>query len=205
MEDMYVCKFNDDEEDKQEKKEQIPDPLMEKFLKTRQILLSGEINKELAEKIVRQLLILESDNNKPVYIFIDSPGGDVDAGYAIFDMIRFIDAPVFLVGMGLVASAAALVLLAVPKERRIGLPNSHYLIHQPMSGMKGVATEIEIHAQELAKTRAKINKLISEETGKPFEQVAKDTDRDYWLNAEEAQIYGLINKIVGRRSDLQKA
>jgi len=107
--------------------------------------------------------------------------------------------------MGLVASAAALVLLAVPKERRIGLPNSHYLIHQPMSGMKGVATEIEIHAQELAKTRAKINKLISEETGKPFEQVAKDTDRDYWLNAEEAQIYGLINKIVGRRSDLQKA
>lgn len=205
MEDMYVCKFNDDEEDKQEKKEQMPDPLTEKFLKTRQILLSGEINKELAEKIVRQLLILESDNNKPIYIFIDSPGGDVDAGYAIFDMIRFIDAPVFLVGMGLVASAAALVLLAVPKERRIGLPNSHYLIHQPMSGMKGVATEIEIHAQELAKTRAKLNKLISEETGKPFEQVAKDTDRDYWLNAEEAQTYGLINEIVTRRSDLKKA
>jgi ATP-dependent Clp protease protease subunit len=106
--------------------------------------------------------------------------------------------------MGLVASAAALILLAVPKERRLALPNSQYLIHQPMSGIKGVATDIEIHAQELAKTRAKLNKIISEETGKDLEQVTKDTDRDYWLNAEEAVSYGLVSRIVSKREDLEK-
>ena len=178
------------------------DTLNVKFLKTRQILLSGEIDKNLAEKVIRQLLILESDSEDPVYMYIDSPGGDVDAGYAIFDMIRFIKAPVYTIGMGLVASAAALILLASPKDRRIALPNSHYLIHQPLSGIKGVATEIEIHALELEKIREKLNLLIAEETGKPVEQVKIDTDRDYWLNAEEAKEYGLISRVVSHRSDL---
>ena len=205
MEQKSALWMNDGEEEeyKKNRKDQLPDPLTEKFLKTRQILLSGEINKDLAEKIVRQLLILEADSDKPLYIYIDSPGGDVDAGFAIFDMIRFVKVPVVLIGMGLVASAAALVLLAVPKERRLGLPNSHYLIHQPMSGMKGVATEIEIHAQELAKTRSKLNKLIASETGKPIDQVAKDTDRDYWLNAEEALQYGLLSRIITKRTDVE--
>ena len=131
-------------EDETKKAPEAPNPLQEKFLKTRQIILSGEINKDLAEKIVSQLLILEADDDKKtIYMYIDSPGGDVDAGFAIFDMIRFIKAPVVLIGMGLIASAATLVLLAVPKEMRIGLPNSRYLIHQPMSGMQGVATDIE--------------------------------------------------------------
>lgn len=191
------------EEDEKKAKEAMPDPLAEKFLKTRQILLSGEINEDLAEKIVRQLLILEADSDKPIYIYIDSPGGDVDAGFAIFDTIRFINAPVYTVGMGLVASAASLILLASPKERRMGLPNSHYLIHQPSSGMKGVATDIEIHAAELAKTRAKLNEIISKETGKSIDQVAKDTDRDYWLNADESVKYGLISKVVTKRSELK--
>ena len=200
---MYLIN-NEENDDKKDKKNPENDVLTEKFLKTRQILLSGEINKDLAEKIIRQLLVLESDNDKTIYIYIDSPGGDVDAGYAIFDMIRVIKAPVVIIGMGLIASAAALVLLAVSKENRVGLPNSHYLIHQPMSGMKGVATEIEIHAQELAKTRSKLNKLIAEETGKPIEQVEKDTNRDYWLNAEEAEQYGLISEIIAKRADLKK-
>ncbi len=173
-----------------------------KFLKTRQILLSGEVNKQLAEKIVRQLLILEADSDKPVHVFIDSPGGDVDAGYAIFDMIRFVNCPVFCIGMGLVASAGALILLAADKTRRIALPNSHYLIHQPLSGIKGVATDIEIHAKEIEKTRAKINELIAEQTGKTLEQVVKDTDRDYWLSADEAVDYGLVSRIVKKRGDL---
>ena len=201
----YAIIHNDDDEDEDEKKNdkgKSPDPLAEKFLKTRQILLSGEINKELAEKIVRDLLMMEADSAEPIRMYIDSPGGDVEAGFAIFDMIRFINAPVTLIGMGLVASAAALILLAVPKERRVALPNSQYLIHQPMSGIKGVATDIEIHAQELAKTRAKLNKIISDETGKDLEQVTKDTDRDYWLNAEEAVNYGLVSRIVNKRSDL---
>lgn len=192
------------EDEKEEKKsgDAAPDPLAEKFLKTRQILLSGEICEELAEKIIRQILILEADSDKPIYLYIDSPGGDVYAGFAIFDTIRFINAPVYIVGMGLVASAAALILLSVPKEHRFGLPHSSYLIHQPSSGMKGVATDIEIHAAELAKTRAKINEIISVQTGTSIDKVSKDTDRDYWLNAEESVQYGLISRVIEKRSDL---
>lgn len=195
--------FEDDEDDEKKKAPEAPDPLTEKFLKTRQILLSGEINKELAEKVVRQILVLEADNDNPIYIYIDSPGGDVHAGFAIFDMIRFVKCPVYLIGMGLIASAAALILLAVDKDHRLALPNSQYLIHQPMSGMKGVATDIEIHAQEMAKTRDKLNKIISDATGTPLEQVAKDTDRDYWLNSEEAKSYGLVSKIINTRKELE--
>ena len=193
-----------EDEQKEEKKPEIADPLAEKFLKTRQILMSGEVSEELADKICRQLLILEADNDKPIYLYIDSPGGDVYAGFAIFDTIRFINAPVYIIGMGLIASAAALILLAAPKEHRFGFANSSYLIHQPSSGMKGVATDIEIHAAELAKTRAKINEIIAEETGTALEKVSKDTDRDYWLNAEESIEYGLISKIITKRSDLEK-
>jgi len=193
--------YEEEEEDKPEA-EGGPDPLMARALKTRSILLSGEVNKALAERVVRSLLILEAENSDPIKVFIDSPGGDVDAGYAIFDMIRFVGVPVYTIGMGLVASAGALILLAAPKDRRIGLPNSHYLIHQPLSGMRGVATDIEIHAREMEKTKQRINQLISEETGKPLTQVQHDTDRDYWLSATESQEYGLISKIVKTRSDL---
>ena len=197
--------YFDEEEAKKDQAPKMPDSITEKFMKTRQIILSGEINKELAEKIVSQLLVLEADDaEKPIYMYIDSPGGDVDAGFAIFDTIRFISCPVVLVGMGLIASAATLVLLAVPKEMRVGLPNSRYLIHQPMSGMRGVATDIEIHAKELEKTRAKLNKTIADETGTPLDQVAKDTDRDYWLDAEDSVKYGLISKVVTKRTDLPK-
>jgi ATP-dependent Clp protease, protease subunit len=178
------------------------DPLMAKFLKTRAILLSGEVNKELAERVVKQLLLLDGESADPIKVFIDSPGGDVDAGFAIFDMIRFVDAPVHIVGMGLVASAAALILIASPKERRYALPNSHYLIHQPLSGMRGVATDIEIHAREIEKVKAKINAIIAEETGQALDKVQRDTDRDYWLNADEAKDYGLISKIVAKKADL---
>ncbi|MCR5613252.1 ATP-dependent Clp protease proteolytic subunit [Treponema sp.] len=192
-----------DEEKEEAKKGKTPDALSEKFLKTRQILLSGEINKDLAEKFNKQLLLLEADSAKPVYVFIDSPGGDVSAGFAIFDMIRFVKCPVILIGNGLIASAAALILLAVPAERRVGLPNSEYLIHQPLSGMRGTATDIQIHAENLAKTKAKINKIIAEATGKELKQIQKDTDHDYWLSADEALEYGLISKVISNRGDLK--
>ncbi|NQT58287.1 MAG: ATP-dependent Clp protease proteolytic subunit [Bacteroidetes bacterium] len=190
------------EEDSKEKKQPEPDPLMQKMLETRTVMISGEINKELAEKVVKQLLLLEAEGEGPIKVLINSPGGDADAGYAIFDMIRFITPDVYTIGMGLVASAGALILLAAPKERRIGLPNSNYLIHQPLSGISGVATEIEIHARQIEKLRIKINKLISEETGKPIEQVEIDTDRDCWLDVEEAVEYGMISKIVVTREEL---
>lgn len=197
--------YNREEAQKEKPQETVNEQLMQKFLNTRQIILSGEVNKELAEKIIRQLLILESDSaSKPIYLYIDSPGGDADAGFAIFDMIRFIKPPVYTIGMGLVASAGALILLAAPKSNRLGLPNSHYLIHQPLSGIKGVATDIEIHAKEIEKMRGKINALIAAETGKDTAEVAKDTDRDYWLNADEAAEYGLILNVIQNRSDLSK-
>ena len=197
--------YNTEETSKEKTNDSANEQLMQKFLNTRQIILSGEVNKELAEKVIRQLLILEADSaSKPIYVYIDSPGGDVDAGFAIFDMIRFIKPPVYTIGMGLVASAGALILLAASKNYRLGLPNSHYLIHQPLSGIKGVATDIEIHAKEIEKIRAKINALIAEETGKDVAEVAKDTDRDYWLSADEAAAYGLILQVIKTRSDLPK-
>lgn len=196
-------KNEENEENEEEKKDNQKDVLVERMMETRTILLSGEINKELAERVIRQLVLLESKSEEPIKIFIDSPGGDADAGYAIFDMMRFIKPEVYTVGMGLVASAGALVLLASPQDRRIALPNSHYLIHQPLSGIRGVATEIEIHAREIEKTREKINRLISEETGQDYEKVVKDTDRDFWMNAEEAKDYGLVSKIVSSRSELE--
>mgnify|MGYP006290024721 CR=1 FL=1 len=191
--------------DKEDKENLSPsgEMLFQRMLKTRTLLLSGEVNKPLAERLVRQLILLEDQGDEPIKLFIDSPGGDADAGFAIFDMMRFIKPEVYTIGMGLVASAAAIILLAAPKERRLALPNSHYLIHQPLSGIRGVATEIEIHAKELEKLRIKINKLISEETGTGIEKVEKDTDRDYWMNAEEAVEYGLISRVIANKLELE--
>jgi ATP-dependent Clp protease protease subunit len=195
-------RYEDNDEDEKEDKKPGMDPLLDKMLKTRTIILSGEINKDLSEKTIRQLLLLEDMSDDPIRIFIDSPGGDADAGYAIFDMIRFVKPEVWTIGMGLVASAAAIIQLAAPKEHRIGFPNSHYLIHQPLSGIRGVATEIEIHAKEIDKIRGKINSLISLETGKAIGQVEKDTDRDFWMDAEGAVQYGLISRVITHRSEL---
>ena len=194
--------YQEENDNENEEKRGTPDIFFQKLLKTRTVLLSGEINKTLAERVIRQFLLLEDAGDDPIRVFIDSPGGDADAGYAIFDMMRFVKPKVYTIGMGLVASAGAITLLASPKEQRIGLPNSHYLIHQPLSGIRGVATEIEIHAKELEKLQKKINKLISEETGMDEAQVEKDTDRDFWMSAEEAKEYGLINSIISKRKEL---
>lgn len=193
----------DDDEERDDRDDRDGDgELASRLLKSRSVLISGEINKRLAERVIKQLILLEEDGGDPIRVFIDSPGGDADAGYAIFDMLRFVEPPVITIGMGLVASAAAIVLLAAPRDRRVGLPNSHYLIHQPLSGIRGVATEIEIHARELEKLRSKINRMIADETGQALDKVERDTDRDYWLSAEEAQEYGLVARIVANRSEL---
>jgi ATP-dependent Clp protease protease subunit len=192
-----------EQENEEKKSAHKPEDVMaERFLKTRTILLTGEVDKELSEKVIRNLLLLESISDDPITILVDSPGGDVYAGFSIYDMIRFVKAPVRIVGMGLVASAAALIILAVPKERRFGLPNSSYLIHQPLSGIQGVATDIEIHARELEKMKTHLNEIIAEATGQSIERVSRDTDRDYWVNAKEAIAYGLIEKIISTRGDL---
>lgn len=188
----------------EQKKEQAQDPaLQDKLLKTRSIMVSGEINKDSADAFIKQLLVLDSESNEKITVYINSPGGDVDAGYAMFDMVRFVSSPVLMVGCGLVASAAALLYLAVGKDRRYALPNSSYLIHQPMSGMKGVATDIQIHARQMVKLRAKLDGVIAEQTGKSVEEVSRDTERDHWLDSAEAQAYGIVGKIVTRKTDLQ--
>ena len=191
----------EDKENKTEQKQENPGQY-DRLLKTRSLFLSGEVNKDSADRLIKDLIVLESESNDPVRIFINSPGGDVDAGFAIYDMIRFVSCPVTMVGMGLVASAAALILLAVPAERRVGLPNSSYLIHQPLSQMRGNATEIEIHAQQLEKMKAKLNKIIADATGADLENVTVDTDRDHWLDADQALEYGLISRIAKQRSEI---
>jgi ATP-dependent Clp protease protease subunit len=193
----------DDEEEKQEEgRKDDMDFMTRRFLKTRTILISGEVNKALAERVVRQLLLLDEEPGEAIKVFIDSPGGDVDAGYAVYDMLRFVESPVYTIGMGLVASAAALIHVAAPVERRLALPNSHFLIHQPLSGMRGVATDIEIHAREIERIKKRLNELFARETGKSLEQVEKDTDRDFWMNAEEALAYGLISRIVSKKGEI---
>lgn len=186
--------MNEEETNEQSREED--QSTIERLLKLRTIILSGEVDKPLASRVVHQLLILEHEDSAPIKIYIDSPGGDVDAAFAIFDTIRFIKPPVFTIGLGLVASAGALILLAAHREHRYGLPNSHYLLHQPLSGMRGVATDIEIHAREIERTRARINHIVAAECKKSIAQIEKDTDRDFWLNAEEAQEYGLISTLV---------
>ena len=191
-----------DEEEGEEREQGEESPLLRQFLKTRTVLLTGEINKTLAERVVRQVLLLEQESDEPIKVFIDSPGGDADAGFAILDMMRFVRPPIKMIGMGLVASAGAIVLLAAPREQRFALPNSRYLIHQPMAGFRGVGTEIEIHAKDIDLMRRKMNDLISQETGKPVAEVEQDTDRDYWMGAEEALAYGLVGSIIHSQNDL---
>ncbi len=196
-------KFKDQEE-KEEKAGKAPENAgqYDKLLKTRSLFLTGEINMEMADKFIKDLVVLDSESQDPIKVYINSPGGDVNSGFAIYDMIRFISSPVILIGMGLVASAASLVLLAVPAERRIGLENSSFLIHQPLSEMRGNATDIEIHAIQLEKIKERINEIIAKATGKAIEDVAKDTDRDHWLDAQQAISYGLISRIVSFKADI---
>ncbi|WGK68464.1 ATP-dependent Clp protease proteolytic subunit [Candidatus Haliotispira prima] len=193
-----------DEKNKKDDAKKSEEGLQSVLLKTRSIMLTGEINKEMTDRICKQLLYLNHESaTEPVKMYIDSPGGDADAGYAIFDMIRFIEAPVYTIGLGLVASAGALVLIAPPKEQRLSMPNSHYMIHQPLSGIRGVASTIEIHAREVEKLRDRINHDIAEATGKKAKEVANDTDRDYWLSGEEAVEYGLVSRVVSNIAELR--
>ncbi len=186
-----------------DKKEYKPDPsLSDRLLKNRTILISGEINKDKADEFTRQILVLDSESSDPIYVYINSPGGDVDSGFAIYDMARFVSSPVTMIGMGLVASAAALIYLAVPAERRLALPDSTYLIHQPLSQLKGVAIDVAIYADKIAALRKKLDKVIADACGKTVEDVAKDTERDCWLTAEEARSYGLVSRIVTTKAEI---
>lgn len=191
------------ETEKKENTKDLPDIAMEKLLKSRTIIISGEINQALAEKVCAQLLIVEEMSNDPIKIFINSQGGHVESGDTIHDMIKFVKPKVIMIGTGWVASAGITIYLAADKENRYSLPNTRYMIHQPLGGFNGQATDIGIEAKEILRVRKRINSIISEATGQPIEKVNKDTDRNYWLNAEEALEYGIVNKIISSHSQLE--
>lgn len=167
-----------------------------KLFKSRSISIFGQINERIARTVTEQLLALSAESDEPITIYISSPGGHVESGDVIYDMIKFIRPEVRVVGTGWVASAATNIYLAAKKENRYSLPNTRYLVHQPSGGSRGDATDIAIQMEEILKTKARINKIISEETGRPLEQVEKDTDRDFWMSVEEAIEYGIVNKVV---------
>jgi len=195
--------FYSKESEKEEISKDTPNIVMEKLLKSRTIVISGEINQSLAEKVVTQLLILEEMGNDPIKIFINSQGGHVEAGDTIHDMIKFITPKVIMIGTGWVASAGITIYLAANKENRYSLPNTRYMIHQPLGGFNGPATVIGIEAEEILRVRKRINKIICEATGQPLERVEKDTDRNYWLSSDDAITYGIVNKIISNHSDLK--
>ena len=170
--------------------------------KSRFVLVFGEINDTLAQATCKRLLALSEESDAPITVLISSPGGHVESGDAIHDMISFIRAPVTTLGTGWVASAGAHVFLAPPKERRVCLPNTRFMIHQPAGGAGGQATDIAIQAKEILRTRERIARVIAKRTGKPLETVMTDMERDFWMNAEEAVKYGIVSRIIERQKDL---
>ncbi len=174
----------------------------EKLFKSRSISIFGQINENTARKVTEQLLALSAESNAPITIYISSPGGHVESGDVIYDMIKFIKPEVSVVGTGWVASAATNIYLAARKENRFSLPNTRYLVHQPSGGSQGDATDIQIQMEQILKTKERINRIIAEETGRPLEQVQKDTDRDYWMSVEEAIDYGIVSKVITSVSEI---
>ena len=174
--------------------------LFSRLLKERIIFLNGEINENLSSLVVGQLLFLEADNaEKDIRIYINSPGGSVTAGFAIYDTMNYIKCDVSTICVGMAASMGAFLLTAGEKGKRLSLPNSEIMIHQPLGGAQGQSTDVEIYAKRLIKTREKLNEILSEKTGQPLETIAKDTDRDNFMDPEEAKAYGLIDEILVSR------
>jgi ATP-dependent Clp protease protease subunit len=172
------------------------------LLKNRTLTLFGEINEDVARRALEKLLTLAYESDDPITLYIGSPGGHVESGDTIFDMIRYIKPVVRTVGTGWVGSIATHIYLATERENRYCLPNTRFLIHQPAGGFGGSASDVEIHAREIVKTRERINAIIAQQTGQPLERVEEDTDRDHWMSAEESVAYGIVGKIIDNISDL---
>ena len=174
----------------------------EKLFKSRSLTIFGEINDKLARSITERLLALAAESEDPITLYISSPGGHVESGDVVYDIIKFIKPSVRVIGTGWVASAATTIYLAADKDKRFALPNTRFLIHQPLGGSRGDATDIAIQAEQIVRTKARINQLISKETDQPLDRVAKDTDRDYWMTVEEAVSYGIVIKVIETAGEL---
>lgn len=178
------------------------DILGERLLKARTIIISGEITQRLAASVMGQLLAMSADSSDPITIYVNSQGGHVEAGDTVHDVIRFIKPKVRMVGTGWVASAGALIYVAVPREQRYCLPNTRFLLHQPAGGAGGTASDIEIEAKEILRMRDRLNRIFARETGQPLERIEEDTHRNFWLDATAAVRYGLVGRIVERVTEL---
>ncbi len=179
--------------------------LEEKAFRSRTVLVFGQITDVLASDVARRLIALDADAPSPIDMLVSSPGGHLESGDAIHDIVRFITAPVRMIGTGWVGSAATHLYLAVPRERRFCLPNTRFLIHQPSGGAGGQASDIAIHAQEIIKARERIARAIARETGKPFETVMTDIERDRWLSATDAVDYGLVGRVISHKTEVGRA
>lgn len=176
--------------------------IQKKLLDSRSIIISGEINQALTEKVVSQLLLLQELGDGPIKIYINSQGGHVEAADTIHDMIKFIKPEVHIIGTGWVASAGITIFLAAKKEHRYALPNTRFMIHQPLGGVRGQASDIEIEAREIIRMLERVNKLIADATGQPVEKVKKDTDRNFWMSPQEAIDYGIASRVLNSYSEL---
>ncbi|MEM0987196.1 MAG: ATP-dependent Clp protease proteolytic subunit [Pseudomonadota bacterium] len=180
-----------------------PNSFLEQALfNARTIMLTGGIDDKQARRVCERLMALSSDSHDPILVVISSPGGHVESGDMIHDMIKFVEAPVKVLGSGWVASAGALIYSAAKKENRYALPNTRFLLHEPRGGVGGQATDVEIQAREIIKMRERLNRIFAEATGQPLEKIKEDTDRDFWMSAEEAVEYGLVSKIIRHKSEI---
>ena len=193
--------MNDEEDDK---KTELPlgKEAEANLFKSRSIFIYGPITQELAQRVCSQLVAMAAVSDEDIRVFVNSPGGHVESGDSIHDLVKFIKPRVIMIGSGWVASAGALIYAAAPKEDRICLPNTRFLLHQPSGGTRGPASDIEIQAREIIKMNERLIKIFSKATGQSEEKIAKDIDRDYWLSAEEAIEYGLVSRIVTSQSEL---
>jgi ATP-dependent Clp protease protease subunit len=180
----------------------IPPKIVERLFESRTILLHGEITSKLAQEVTAQLLALAAAGDEPITMFLHSEGGHVEAGDTIHDMIKFVKPRVRIVGTGWVASAGTHIFLAAAKKDRFCLPNTRFMIHQPLGGVGGRATDIRIEAEEIMKARSRLNQTIAEATGQALEKVEQDTERNYWMSPEEARAYGIVGKVIRSASEL---
>ena len=176
-------------------------PVQNGLYKSRTVLIFGEIDMRLAERVTAQLLALSNESDADIRVIVNSPGGHVESGDTIHDMITFCGPKVKMIGTGWVASAGAHIYLGAPKENRLCLPNTRFLLHQPSGGVRGQASDIEIEAEEIVKMRERVNRMIARETGQPYDKVVKDTIRNFWMGAEAAKDYGIVSRIISRADE----
>jgi ATP-dependent Clp protease protease subunit len=194
------------DEEKQKPEEKPPEapisPVVQALFKSRTVLIFGDVDMKMAERVTAQLLAFAAEGDGDIRVILNSPGGHVESGDTIHDVIRFVGPKVKIIGTGWVASAGAHIYLGAPRENRYCLPFTRFLLHQPLGGVSGQASDIHIEAEEILKMRERINREIAAETGQPFEKIVADTERNFWMSAEEAKAYGLVGRIVSRADEM---